>query len=282
MSSDEKYTKQFFNMARSKHAIAKAIVDNIQYLAKKEQISNAELEKDANISAGYISRLSRVGNTTIPNVEVLLSFSKKLGVTLDYLVTPRLKESSENETILLKFIDKVIDNTVAGNLEWIAESPEELKRKNSVDSNTGETEHPLFKLVQTPPPWPTDYPEYEGVYLSYFGDQCVSTFKGDCYHVELPMFTQRPTLYLMNIETYSLTTTDNDTVYDQEIDCFELCLFADGVEPLCRTDLASNEIEDAVKKLYYSIKRELESNKMSKNAIRILKSYINDDDAIPF
>lgn len=91
MKKEIKATQILSEDEQKKRAFAKVIIDNILFLANKKGISKSDLEKEAGISAGYISRLSRPENTTVPNVEVLLAFSKKLGVTVDYLVNPDRK-----------------------------------------------------------------------------------------------------------------------------------------------------------------------------------------------
>ena len=262
---------------QQKRAFAKVIIDNILYLAKKKGISKSDLEKEAGISAGYLSRLSKPDNTTIPNIEVLVAIAKKLGVTVDFLVNPRVNDTSENEALLIRFLNKAAEDTVAGELEWMAETPEELDGLNWFDERTGETAHPLFREIQKPKPWPTDYPEWESRYLSYFGDQCKSSFNGDCYHTTLPLGAD---LYVMNIQTSEFIELKDGSTYDEQVDCFEVCLFKDGVEPLCRTDLVSDEVDDAVRRLYYTIKREMDSNRMSKKARSIIETYMGEN--LPF
>ena len=278
MKKEIKATQILSEDEQKKRAFAKVIIDNILFLANKKGISKSDLEREAGISAGYISRLSRPENTTVPNVEVLLAFSKKLGVTVDYLVNPRTNNTSENEELLIKFLNKVSDDTVSRDIEWTVETPEELGKRNWYDYETGECGHPLFREYEKPKPWSTDYPEYESGYISYFGDQCLSTFLGDCYHAELPY--QNAKLYIMNIETSYFFTTKEGQQFDDQIDCFEVCLYKDGVEPLCRTDLVSEDVDDAVRKLYYTIKREMDSNKLSKKAKDILETYVGDK--LPF
>ena len=262
---------------QQKRAFANVIIDNILYLAGRKNISNSELEKEAGISAGYLSRLMRPDNTTVPNVEVLQAFAKKLGVTVDYLINPRTNDTTENESLLIRFFNKLTEDTEASDLEWYAEMPDELDMMNGMDLETGEPEHPLFRAVEKPKPWGSDYPEWETRYLSYFGDQAQSKFKGDCFHTEIARGTE---LYIMNIETYEIVELKDGSSYDNEIDCLEVCLYKDGVEPLCRTDLVSDELNDAVRRLYYTIRRERDSNKMSKKAKSIIEVYVGD--ALPF
>ena len=56
----------------------KVLMDNIYYLAKKNNITLGKLEELVGLSAGYLSRLNREDNNSNPSIDVVSSFSKQL------------------------------------------------------------------------------------------------------------------------------------------------------------------------------------------------------------
>ena len=58
-------------------------LDNVYYLAKQRDIKIGVLEANANLSTGYLARLNKDDNKSVPSIEVLVSFAEMLDVSMD-------------------------------------------------------------------------------------------------------------------------------------------------------------------------------------------------------
>ena len=67
-------------------------MDNIYYLAKKNNITLGKLEELAGLSAGYLSRLNSGNNNSNPSIDAVSSFSKQLNVPIDILTSHKIDE----------------------------------------------------------------------------------------------------------------------------------------------------------------------------------------------
>ena len=109
----------------------KIIINNIYYLAKTKKIKIGDLESFAGVSSGYLSKLSKEKVTTIPGTEVLYKISKKLGVTLDSLISIDYSSADPTELYIYKFIDRLIKKTDLMEIDWKMESTEKIEKNHS-------------------------------------------------------------------------------------------------------------------------------------------------------
>ena len=96
----------------------KLCMDNIYAIAKDKGIRIGELEKVAGLSAGYLSKLSKEGNTAVPGIESLSLIAQTLGVSIDALLSVDYKELNDDEKYLAAFIEKLIRGTESNMLAW--------------------------------------------------------------------------------------------------------------------------------------------------------------------
>ena len=86
-------------------------MDNIYAIAKDKSIKIGDLEKKAGLSTGYLSKLSKEGNTAIPGIETLSTIADALSVSMDYLVSVNYRELNKDEKYVSSFIEKLIKGT---------------------------------------------------------------------------------------------------------------------------------------------------------------------------
>ena len=96
----------------------KKVINNIYYLAKVNKVKIGDLENAAEVSAGYLSKLLKEDVDTIPGTEILFNISNMLNVSLDNLLRIDYNSVDPTEKYLSDFLDKVIEKTLNGRIDW--------------------------------------------------------------------------------------------------------------------------------------------------------------------
>ena len=262
----------------------KILMDNIYSIAKDKKIKIGDLEKTADVSAGYLSKLNKEDNTAVPNTDMLMAIATALGVSLDFLVSVDYSTLGDNEKYFANFIDKLISGTEKQKLAWEIESGAYLNSNREGES----FDHPLFIAS----PSVVEHPEtgrlidyIQNVYQSRFLTTTEYISFGNSYHCELS-HTQR--LYMMYVlpseKNYVRTAEEHrDFAFDsyQTIDGVtakvnpaevELYLvdLRNSVSPLCSTFTVEGKLRDLIFKLYSIVsgdRRTVNVSSKVKNAI---------------
>lgn len=157
----------------------KIMFDNISFILKEIGKKIGELEAEAGVSAGYISRSSKDSNAK-PGIDFVVNVANALGTSVDTLIRCKLSELTPTERYMVSFIDKLKKDTVLGTIEW----GEDAKKEMCNIHPFGIT-HPLFK-----------YKAGRVLFESkIFGENTL--IRQDCFHLRLKNNT---TLYLMSIK----------------------------------------------------------------------------------
>jgi len=261
-----------------KHNFDKSLCfSNIRYLLKQNsEVKIGQIEKEAGIRPGYLSRLEKEGNTSEPSVEFIVTAAKLLKVSVDSIINVDLAGLTPTEQYLSKFFDKLMNDTLKDKLEWNRETAFSLNRIEP-DIN-GLIEHPLFSEESFYEETGSDYPEMVDriVFNSKtFGPN--TYIAGDCFNLRLKNGT---TLYLMDIEKSS------HKVSDQLAFAKEAWMF---VPTKGKQSLVASQDETPVapmlEKLFSTVKERMEHPKVDKYAMyaidAFMKDDINDDEAGP-
>lgn len=93
------------------------ILNNIRFLAKKNNIYLGELEKRAGCTPGYMSRLEK-SDSAMPSVEFLLKCAESFGINVDVLVYKNIDEISPTDMFLIKFVTELERRTRKQRIHW--------------------------------------------------------------------------------------------------------------------------------------------------------------------
>lgn len=114
-------------MKNSKHYDKKTCFENIRTLLKKNpDIKIGQIEKEAGLGLGYMSRLEKDNDTTEPSLNFITTAAKMLDVSIDTLLFQKLSELTSTDDFLLKFLEKVIAETKNGTAVWVEENIEKV------------------------------------------------------------------------------------------------------------------------------------------------------------
>ncbi len=214
----------------------KTCLANIRFLLSMLSVKLGDIETNAGVSIGYLSRLEKEGNKSDPSIEFLATAAKMLGVTLDTLLYAKLGELSNDEKYLIQFLTMLKIDTDEDKIVWEMESADKLDKLQGMPDAFG-SPHPLFTLYG-------DGPDDLNYYFhSGFLPVAEVLISGPCYHAHVPETDDN--IYLIKValknpapefdrEFIEITHVDNDgTVF-----------------PICNTIQTVRQITEAANALY--------------------------------
>lgn len=127
------------------------LLQNIRFLALKKGVKIGELESEAGVSVGYISRMLKMEDSSSASLmDLAILASDKFGVSLNALAQTDLSEMLPNELYLAKFFLRLEKQTTEGLLSWTYEPKQML---------LGTSSEPKPQIFSSP------YPEDYGMYF---------------------------------------------------------------------------------------------------------------------
>lgn len=250
---------------------------NIRELLKQNpEVKIGQIEKEAGIRLGYMSRLEKDGNTAEPSMEFIITASKLLKVSIDTLVSINLAGLTPHEQYIVKFFDKLKADTIADKLDWNSEKAFDLNHLET-DEN-GKTSHPLFSFETFFEEGECDYPDQVSRVVFPSNTFGYNTFiKDDCFDLRLKNGT---VLYLMSVEKSVHHINDSNAI------AIETWLFVPGSgSSVLVTSQDGTPIAPIVADLYETVKLQMKHPKINKHALYAIDAFMNDDiddDEIPF
>ena len=172
---------------------------NIKFLATQKGIKVGDIETEAGVSAGYLSRLANEDNkNNFPIMDLIFLISNKLDVSVNTLLSVDLSNLTPNEILLAQFFDKLSNDTQNNKLVW------ELESESKLEECKQQGNHPLFFPVN-----PGDFGT-EFYYHSAYDSSAV--IAGDCYKVTVGnkwlylMCVSKANEYIKGYELYFISS----------------------------------------------------------------------------
>ena len=249
----------------------KVLFDNVDFLIKSENRKIGEVESDAGVSAGYISRTSKDGGSR-PGIDFIMNIAKVLHVSIDTLLKVDISSLTPTERYLISFLKKLEHDTVHDLLAWERVSAESLN--NMETDQNGITNHPLFDFHRFYEEGESEYPEEVSrvVFVSNsFGVH--TSIHGDCFELRLKNGAY---LHLMNISKSEYRTNDS------EVFAKEIWMSIPGQEPqyLC-SDHGDSKLAEFINNLYAAVAENTKHPKVKQEFRYIIDSFMkgeNEDD----
>ena len=244
--------------------------ENIRFLLKeKSDVKIGQIEKEAGVSLGYMSRMEKPGNTSEPSAEFIVTAAKMLGTSLDVLLFIDMTAMNPTEKYLAKLMEKLNQDTIADKLEWHRDSADSLNRMEP-DMN-GYVEHPLFSIETFYEEGIGDYPNKVTriIFTSHTYD-CHTAISGDCFSLKMKGDS---TLYLMDI-CKSVYHTGDLGVFAKEI-----WINTPGVGAQFLTSNRDiSQLAELVDLLFDTVAKGSTHPKIKKDIKSVLDAFLLDDD----
>lgn len=239
-----------------------------ELLRQKPNVKIGQIEKEAGIRLGYMSRLEKEGNTSEPSMEFIVTAAKLLKVSIDTLISVDLTGLTPTEQYIISFFDKLKADTLQDRLDWNRETASNLN-KIEPDYN-GVIYHPLFTVETFYEETECDYPE-EVTRIVFnsktFGPHtCIN---GDCFNLRLKNGT---TLYLMDIEK------SVHRINDPSAFAVEAWMYVPyGGNQLLVASQDDTPVAPLLETLFSVVKERMKHPKVNNNVMYAIDSYMKDD-----
>lgn len=112
-------------LSKLKHFRKDYFISNFKRLTAMKKVKIGDIETEALLTPGYLSRLDKDGNVTDPNIEFVVTAADMLGVTVDELIRGDIAELTETEQFILNFLNKLIKDTREDSINWLTEKSQE-------------------------------------------------------------------------------------------------------------------------------------------------------------
>ena len=232
----------------------KVLMDNIYYLAKKNNITLGKLEELAGLSAGYLSRLNSGNNNSNPSIDAVSSFSKQLNVPIDILTSHKLDEITPDEEYMFRFIYKLMDKTQANELHWEADTQAFFE---AVEQR--EAYHPFFIEEN-----------YQAYYYSRFLQGESASVIDEAYRLTI---NRNDELYLFKIKT---NDPEGEMYYELYLDNGNQ---GHNIEPLCNAKFSNKTglFFDVLNKLYQIASESSKKVSLKSSVKSSIEAFMNDE-----
>lgn len=239
-----------------------------ELLRQNPDVKIGQIEKEAGVRLGYMSRLEKEGNTAEPSMEFIVSAAKLLKVSIDTLISVDLTGFTPTEQYIVNFFDKLKSDTLQDKLDWNRESAFNLNRMEAdIDENIY---HPLFSKETFFEETECDYPE-EVTRIVFnsktFGPH--TYIAGDCFNLRLKNGT---TLYLMDIEK-SVHRTNDVSAFSKEAWMY---VPYKGSQLLV-TSQDDTPVAPLLEILFSVVKQRMEHPKVNKDVMYAIDSFMKND-----
>lgn len=94
------------------------LMTNIAALIKEKGLRIGELENKVGISAGYISKMTKAENESMPGIDLIFKLAQELEVSVEALVCGDFNKSNDNLLFLMKFLHSLIEDINIHRDEW--------------------------------------------------------------------------------------------------------------------------------------------------------------------
>jgi len=287
------------------------VIDNIMTLIQSRNLKVGEAEKQLGVSTGYLSRLSKKENDSALSAEFIWNAAQYFGMTVDALIRGRIDQEDKMIDYMRKFVNRLIERTNDGTLEWQAIHVEDINHMLMEEKRMA---FPVvyIRKARFPenPPCAADNPIRIDNALSCWGDNKVMSCiyggaivnpQGTVYHVTIPYGSNDARdLYLAcycteteagSEEFFELMMLDTDGLnefwqsqdqdeYRQVIGKSEIPAF---VEEVCNTFAnAWYPINAEMEELYHTVSAHEKDIVLSGSVKGFIDSFMNDSEDLPF
>ena len=269
------------------------MLDNYKYFNKKRTIKNIRflfkqnpdikvgfVEKNANVGAGYLSRLEKDGSNKDPSIEFLAAVSEIFHIRMDDILYSDLEEDSKNlspnEKSIDSFISSLFDDTKVGDLLWNKFSQSNFDERIVRVDFMSTDEFPF--LNHSGEGYSSNDNGYIDGYMMSFKSSFYEEMSVDFYDVIYETSLKR-----MSVKAYILPINYNGVNVGQKYENeFEIYVVDNNkLIPICSTLKLRNSIKKKISDLYDLIKEYNSNVTLSSDAKSFLDDYLYVPD-LPF
>lgn len=241
----------------------KIFIDNLDYYMNKELIKSSELEQKAGVSKGYISRIKKADNKSVPGIDFLLVASSMFGITVESLCMINYMLCTENEKYYVDLFNNLITRTIEKNILW-----KHITFKQLVDKIYNKSDEGM--IIEREPSLLFGVSEVwngKSKYSSTFeyGDYKYNNTEGDFYALKID---NQHSLYMVKV---------NLSFREEVFSGIEMFMISNKKKSniCCISPQDKQLYDDMFIKLYNTVKDSMNVNYMDQETKNVIDQFIN-------
>lgn len=240
------------------------LMNNINALIKERGLKIGELESELKVSTGYISRMSKPENETMPSVDFIWKIASKLQVSVDFLIDGDYTNATNNIDFMAGFVHKLISETDGMNMDW--------QRFSNPNYLVETYAMPELPMIQKGMVMDIDDGECRKYYSSLYKPKMKLTMGDENYNAFVPHLGGLLVFKLRDEKTGKF-------VYEM----YSADMEEDEIVPLCSSLDGGRIVEVLMQDLYICIERHEKDLKVSEEARRRIRLYMEAfEERLPF
>nr|DAZ69318.1 MAG TPA: Methylphosphonate synthase, Hydroxymethylphosphonate, Iron, OXIDOREDUCTASE [Caudoviricetes sp.] len=241
---------------------SKRFFNNIEYLIRTHDRKVGEVETEAGVSAGYISRTNKESGSK-PGIDFIMNISEVLHVSIDTLLKVDIASLTPTEAYLVSFLEKLTKETSKDLLAWEFKSVDTL---NSLEPNENfQEQFPLFSCEMFSY-YGGERTEEKVVFISRsFGKN--TYINGDCFQLRLKNGAY---IYIMDI------VSGNESNLSDTAKEIWMSMNDGSTQFLC-SDYADSKMKPVIQDLHAAVTENIKHPKVKPEFKYIIDSFMNGD-----
>ena len=240
-------------------------INNLYILAKKKGIRICDLETSCGVSIGYLARLRKDKNNSLPGADFLVRAASLLETSVDSLLFFDYHAATDTEIYLHLFVSRLSLDSLSEKIIWQPD-PECLPSPVEADSAAGLSDHPLLSFD----PRLTEQGIYKEIYLSPFHPMVYDLLPRAAFRAPISEDT------LVLLIRVSPPNADQQPDSEEGIELFLYNTKAKELSALCSTDNQhSGVLDHALSTLYRIVPESVQRTKLDQYAVSAIDAYMN-------
>ena len=245
---------------------------NIRKLMREKNVKLGQIESEAGVRTGYMSRLEKSDNDSEPGILFLVAAADLLGVTMDELIFSDPNELTEDERYVNEFLHDLIRDTDSHDLRWVKENEKILNNVYFLP-NRNIPEHPL--LSEDDNQIDDDGMPMLVHYISPFYRESNIRVKS-CYSTSLPDTESEVFLVWCGV------AEDDKEIPESEFYEVYVTDEEDIANPICNTLKSASTISATMNSLFKLASSDAANVHINKNARSVIDAYRRRHQPLPF
>jgi len=240
-------------------------INNLYILAKKKGIRICDLETSCGVSVGYLARLRKDKNNSLPGADFLVRAASLLETSVDSLLFFDYHLATDTEIYLHLFVSRLSLDSLSEKVIWQPD-PGCIPSPVEADSAASLSDHPLLSFD----PRLMEQGNYKEIFLSPFHPAAYDLMPRSAYRAQI----SDDALVLM----VRVVPPQADQLPDseEEIELFLYNTKAKALSPLCCTDNQySGVLDHALSTLCRIVTESVQRTKLDQYAVSAIDAYMN-------
>ena len=240
-------------------------INNLYILAKKKGLRICDLETSCGVSVGYLARLRKDKNNSLPGADFLVRAASLLETSVDSLLFFDYHLATDTEIYLHLFVSRLTLDSLSEKLVWQLD-PACVPSPVEADSAADLPDHPLLSFD----PRLMEQRIYKEIFLSPFHPMAYDLQPRAAYRAPI---SEDSLVLLVRVAS---PQSDQQPDAEEEVELFLYNTKAKALSPLCCADgRHSGVLDHALSTLAQVVSESVQRTKLDHFAVSAIDAYMN-------